>query len=381
MKSLSKKPSPLYLQHKRILKKIFIQIKKVFYKSAFIRGPFVGKFEKQFAKVVGAKYCISCGNGTDALYIALKAIGIKPGDEVITSAHSWISTSETISQIGAKVVFIDTDKDTFTINPTEIENKISKKTKAIVAVHLFGHPANMNKICRVAKKYKLKIIEDCAQAHLARFKNKHVGTFGEIGTFSFFPGKNLGAAGDAGCIVTNKKKHASFCRLFSDHGGKGIHVIEGINSRLDGIQAAILSLKLPFLKKWTLRRIAIAAKYSEKLKHLPNIILPITKKNCVHVFHQYTIKYPERDKLQKYLENKKIFCTVNYPVALPFLKAYRHLNLNTYNFPNAKKNQETLLCLPVYPELTEKEQNKIINAIKKFVKENIKNKLKNIEKL
>ncbi|SVD78190.1 uncharacterized protein METZ01_LOCUS431044, partial [marine metagenome] len=238
----------LKAQYHSIKEEIDTAIQNVINETAFIKGKYVQNFEEEYAEIYGVKHCISCANGTDAIYITLKALGIGPGDEVITTALSWISTSETITQAGARVVFVDIDPDYYTIDTAKIENKITEKTKAIIPVHLYGHPGNMTDIMAIAEKYNLKVIEDCAQAHFAQWKGKYVGTFGIAGTFSFFPGKNLGAFGDAGCIVTNDDELAQKVRMFAHHGAlkKHHHEFEGINSRLDGLQAAVLSVKLKY---------------------------------------------------------------------------------------------------------------------------------------
>ena len=239
----------LYAQYLCIKPGIDAAIAQVIKRSAFIRGPFLDAFEKDFAKLMGVPHCVSCANGTDALYISMRALGLKPGDEVVTTAHSWIATSETITQAGGQVVFCDTDRDTFTIDPAQIEAKITPRTVGIIPVHLYGQPADMGAIMAIAKKRRLWVLEDCAQAHLARFDGKTVGTFGNAAAFSFYPGKNLGAMGDAGAIVTSSGPLAEHAAMFARHGGlvKGDHRIEGINSRLDGLQAAILSVTLKHL--------------------------------------------------------------------------------------------------------------------------------------
>ena len=231
--------------------------------SAFIRGPAVEHFEKAFAATVGTKHCVSCANGTDALYIAYRALGLQPGDEVITSAHSWIASSETITQAGGSVVFADTDPATSTIDPADIARKITPRTRGLVPVHLYGQPADMDAIMALARKHNLWVVEDCAQAHLAHYRGRMVGTFGQAATFSFYPGKNLGAMGDAGALVTNDDAVENFAAMFARHGGrnKGTHEIEGINSRLDGLQAAILNVKLPHLSAWTKARQTLARDY------------------------------------------------------------------------------------------------------------------------
>ena len=227
------------------------------------------EFKEDYADIYGVKHVINCANGTDAIYIALKALGIGRGDEVITTSTSWISTSETITQTGAKVVFVDIDPTFNTIDVNKIESKITERTKAIIPVHLYGHPADMSTIMDISYKYNLKVIEDCAQSHFAKWNNENVGTIGDVGTFGFFPGKNLGAFGDAGCIITNNDElHEKMRKIFSKHGalGKHDHKIEGINSRMDGIQASILSVKLKYIKKWTQQRIDNAKIYHKILQ-------------------------------------------------------------------------------------------------------------------
>src|SRR3979409_2507011 len=240
----------LQLQYRTIKGEIDAAIAAVIRDNAFIRGPYVEAFEQQFASAVDVKHCVSCANGTDALYLAMAALKVQPGDEVITTAHSWISTSAMITHAGATVVFCDTDGTTFTIDPAAIEAAITPRTVGIIPVHLYGQPADMDVIMAIARKHNLWVIEDCAQAHLARYKGQQVGTFGEAATFSFYPGKNLGAMGDAGCIVTRDEKLADYMTMYARHGGKGNHQIEGINSRMDGLQAAILNVKLKHIAEW-----------------------------------------------------------------------------------------------------------------------------------
>src|SRR5436190_8955123 len=241
----------LHAQYLGIKAEIDSAIGEVIAQSAFIRGKHVDTFEQAWVRTLKVKHCISCANGTDALYITMRGLGLKPGDEVITTAHSWIATSETITQAGGRVVFCDTDDVTFTIDPALIEDRITPATVGIIPVHLYGQSADMESIMAIARKHNLWVIEDCAQAHLARYKGKLVGTFGNAATFSFYPGKNLGAYGDAGCIVTNDDRLADWTTTYARHGGKGDHVMEGMNSRLDGLQAAILNVKLRHLAQWT----------------------------------------------------------------------------------------------------------------------------------
>ena len=357
----------LKTQYHSIKEEIDTAIQNVISETAFIKGKYVQKFEEEYADAYGVKHVISCANGTDAIYITLKAMGIGPGDEVITTALSWISTSETITQTGARVVFVDIDPDYYTIDTAKIEEKITNKTKAIIPVHLYGHPANMSKIMVIAKKYNLKVVEDCAQAHFAKWQGKYVGTYGDAGTFSFFPGKNLGAYGDAGCIVTNDDDLAEKMRRFSRHGalGKHDHEIEGINSRLDGLQAAILSVKLKYIHEWTDLRIQHAALYNKLLSANEDIAIPRTHQDAKHVFHLYVIRIESRDGLQNHLKDNGISIGIHYPTALPFLKAYNYLRHTPKDFPVAYEYPNQILSLPIYPELSNNDQRIIIDTIKK----------------
>lgn len=343
----------LHAQYQSIKPEIDAAIAEVIAQSAFIRGAHVERFEQAWAQTLGVKHCVSCANGTDALYIAMRGLGIKPGDEVVTTAHSWIATSETITQAGGRVVFCDTDYDTFTIDPALIESKITPRTVGIIPVHLYGQPADMDPIMAVARKHKLWVIEDCAQAHLARYKGKLVGTFGNVATFSFYPGKNLGAYGDAGCGVTNDDRLADWMGTFARHGGKGEHVMEGINSRMDGLQAAILNVKLPHLETWTAARRRVAARYDSLLAELEDIVTPAVAASRDHVYHLYVIRTEERDALKKHLADCGIATVLNYPKALPFYPAYSYLGHTPRDFPQAYANQSQILSLPIYPEITD----------------------------
>ncbi len=360
----------LKAQYNSIKEDIDKSIKSVIDKTSFIKGEFVSNFEREYAKEYGVKNCIGCGNGTDAIYIALKSLNIGNGDEVITVANTWISTSETISQTGAKPVFIDIDSRLYTISIDEIENKITDRTKAIIVVHLYGQPVSMERILTLTNKYNLYLIEDCAQAHFAKYDGKYVGTFGNVGTFSFFPGKNLGAYGDAGAIVTNDNKLSKKMRMFANHGQlvKHEHIIEGINSRLDGMQAAILSVKLKHIKKWNSMRRNVAIYYSEMLSDIPQIELPIENNNSYHVYHLYVIKAENRSKLQKFLSDKGISTSIHYPTPLPLLEAYKYLQYNRSDFPKASKCQSKILSIPMFPELSKEQVRYIATNIRQFYK-------------
>lgn len=356
----------LHAQYLSIKPEIDAAIADVIAQSAFIRGAHVDAFEQAWARTLGVKHCVSCANGTDALYIAMRALGIKPGDEVITTAHSWISTSETITQAGGRVVFVDTDDVTFNINPELIEAKISPRTVGIIPVHLYGQPADMDPIMQIARKRNLWVIEDCAQAHLARYKGRLVGTFGNIATFSFYPGKNLGAYGDAGCAVTNDDRLADWMATFARHGGKGEHVMEGINSRMDGLQAAILNVKLPHLSAWTEARRRVAARYTELLRGVGDVVTPDVGRDRDHVYHLYVIRTARRDALKKHLADAGIATVLNYPKALPFYPAYANLGHQPGDFPTAFANQCRILSLPIYPEIGEELLRHVSCALKAF---------------
>lgn len=356
----------LHAQYLSIKQEIDEAIAEVIRETSFIRGPHVDKFEKEFADLVGVKHCVSCANGTDAIYIVMKGLGLKPDDEVITTAHSWISTSETITQAGGRVVFCDTDRETFTIDPSLIEAKITPRTVGIIPVHLYGQSADMDLIMEIAARHKLWVIEDCAQAHLAEYKGRQVGTFGRAATFSFYPGKNLGAMGDAGCLVTNDDKLAEWSALYARHGGKGDHQIEGINSRLDGLQAAILSVKLPHLRKWTEERRRVAALYDLALAGITQVETPRIAEGRSHVYHLYVIRCDRRDQLKKHLAEHGIPTVLNYPKALPFYPAYAYLGHKTEDFPDAYSNQSRILSLPIYPEMTAEQVATVASAIREF---------------
>jgi dTDP-4-amino-4,6-dideoxygalactose transaminase len=356
----------LHAQYLSIKDEIDRAIAEVIAESAYIRGRHVDTFEQAWARTLGVKRCVSCANGTDAIYIALRGLGLKPGDEVITSAHSWISTSETITQAGGRVVFCDTEENTFTVDPADIERKITPATVGIIPVHLYGQPADMGRIMAIAKKHNLWVIEDCAQAHLASYKGQLTGTFGNVATFSFYPGKNLGAYGDAGCIVTNDDRLANWMATFARHGGKGDHIMEGINSRMDGLQAAILNAKLPHLPAWTAARRRVATCYNELLEDVGDVIPPTVEPDRDHVYHLYVIRTENRDALKEHLSQAGISTVLNYPKALPFYPAYAYLGHVPKDFPAAYFNQARILSLPIYPEMPEQATTHVANTISQF---------------
>lgn len=358
----------LHAQYRSIRAEMDAAIAEVIATSAFIRGPFVERFERAFAEAMGVPHCVSCANGTDSLYIAMHALGLKPGDEVIAPAHSWISTTETITQAGGTVVFCDTDPATFTIDPAQIEAKITPRTVGIIPVHLYGQPADMDPIMALAQKHRLWVIEDCAQAHLARYKGRRVGSFGQAASYSFYPGKNLGAMGDAGAVLTADAELASRVAMFARHGGltKGDHQIEGINSRLDGLQAAVLSVKLPHLQAWTARRKEVARAYGELLAGIDGLTLPHVAAGREPVWHLYVVQHEQRDALARHLAERGIQTVVNYPVALPFLPAYSRLGHRPADFPVAHRHQSRILSLPIFPEITAAQMQAVAEAIRSF---------------
>ncbi len=363
----------LKAQYRSLKSEIDPAIQSVISETAFIGGKYVDAFEKAFAQKFGVKHCLSCASGTDAIYISLKALGIGPGDEVITAANTFIATSETITQAGARPVFVDID-EYFHLDPGLLEEKITKKTKAVVPVHLYGQPAAIDVIQGICDAHGLPLIEDCAQSHFATFGPRKTGTFGLAGTFSFYPGKNLGAYGDAGAIITNDDAFARNARLFANHGSlqKHVHEIEGINSRLDAIQAVVLATKLGHIDNWNSARHAHALKYNAFLESISGIQRPKLRDNAFHIFHIYAIRTHRRDELADYLKSKGISTGIHYPTALPFMPAYSHLGHKASDFPRAYQYQGEILSLPMYPELSDEQIEYVSNSIGEFFNTQIK---------
>lgn len=345
-------------------------MRDVFDAGIFVGGPYVHQFEEAFRKLCQAAYCVGVGNCTDALFLSLKALGIGPGDEVITPAFSWISTSEVISLAGAIPVFADVEADHYTIDVTDIEKKVTGKTRAIIAVHLYGQPSDMDALHRVCEAHQLDLIEDCSHAFLARSGNKPTGNFGRMACFSFYPTKNLGAYGDAGCVITEDPDLAARIRKLANHGGliKDEHQIEGTNSRLDTLQAALLAAKIPHLPGWTQRRVSIAAIYNERLGKLPQIQVPAVRQGTYHTFHLYVIRAEQRDELRKHLRAQGVETQIHYPHAIPFEPAYKHLTHTPKEFPVSARLQDSVLSLPVFPELTDEEVQYVCEQITVFYK-------------
>lgn len=358
----------LKAQYRSLKTEIDIAISQCVDDSNFIRGKSVGSFEASFSEYLGAKFCIGCGNGTDALEIILKSLKIGAGDEVIVPALTWIATAEAVNNVGAEPVFVDINPANFTIDHTKIKDKITKKTKAIIPVHLYGSPADMSEILTLAEEGGLFVIEDCAQAHGSEYKGQKIGTFGIASAFSFFPSKNLGAFGDAGAIVTNSKEVADNARMITNHGQlleRHAHSIIGRNSRLDTIQAAILNVKLPFLDKWNESRRGVANNYMSDLKASSELLLPQLENDKKHVFHLFVIRTQIREKIMAALNDSNISCGIHYPKALPFLDAYRYKKHKMTDFPVSSKITNEILSIPVYPEITQEQVGRICNTINK----------------
>ncbi|WP_130805787.1 DegT/DnrJ/EryC1/StrS family aminotransferase [Senegalia massiliensis] len=364
--------------------------------SKYIMGENVVKFEREFNKYLNVKHSISVGNGTDALVIALKALGIGEGDEVITSTYTFFATAESISAVGAVPVFVDVEKDTFNIDPQKIEEKITEKTRAIMPVHIFGQPADMDEINIIAKKHNLYVIEDACQAIGAQYKGKMVGTLGDIAAFSFFPTKNLGAAGDGGMIVTNNDNIATIVKALRTHGSgengqkaynllngekeevkkdsedntvynplKYYNYLIGFNSRLDEIQAALLRVKLRELDKWNNKRVDTAKHYNESLNET-ELVVPYKSENGTHVYHMYILQSEDRSGLVEYLKENGIATGVYYPVPLHQQKAYKDLGYKKGDMPNSEYLSERTFAVPIYPELNNEQKEYIVETIKKF---------------
>ena len=336
----------------------------------WLLGPQTELFEEEFAKTIGVKHCISCSSGASAIQIALKAAGIGPGDEVITTPFTFIATTSSVSLTGAQFVFADIDPHTYNLDVADVERKITKKTKAILPVHLYGYPAHMDAIMHLANEHGLKVIEDCAQAHLAAYNGVMVGGIGDAGCFSFYPSKNLGACGDAGCITTNDDGIANRCRSLR-HSGRALgkayeYDLEGSTLRMDEIQAAILRVKLPHLEEWTEKRRKAAAWYEEGLSGVPVILPPTPPADSSQSYYVFTIRAEKRDELQSYLKARNIGSAVYYPVPLYKQPAYAHLGLKAEDYPNAEKAAQEVLSIPMFPEITQEQVFRVCDTIRAF---------------
>lgn len=354
-------------QYEPLKKEIDEAIQSVIAQTSFVLGRQVEEFEEAFASYCGAKHCISVHSGTAALHIALLAMGVGPGDEVVTAPNSFIATAEAISFSGAQPRFVDAELDTANIDVDKIASAITEKTRAIIPVHLYGQPARMSKIMELAKAHNLKVLEDACQAHGARYRGARAGTIGDAGCFSFYPGKNLGAAGDGGAVVTNDAELAEKMRLLRNHGSerKYHHDIIGHNFRLDSIQCAILTVKLKHLDEWNLKRRAVAAFYDKRLLDAPGVYPIKVIDDCEPVYHLYVVRTDDSLKLQNTLKEMKVAHGIHYPIPIHLQPAYEYLRLKEGSFPNSELLSKSIVSLPIYPELTGDEQERVVTAVLK----------------
>jgi len=342
---------------------------KVIENQAFILGPKVEQTENELSTYIGTKFALGCSSGTDALILALKALDIGDGDEVITTPYTFFATASLITRVGAKAVFVDIEPDTYNIDATKIEAAITPKTKAIMPVHLFGQCADMDAIMSISKKHGLKVIEDAAQAIGATYKGKQAGTFGDIGCFSFFPSKNLGCFGDGGLVSTNNKELYERMKGLRVHGGQVQyqHLEIGMNARFDALQAAVISVKLPYLNEWTDGRISNAAKYNDAFKSVDQITTPVAKEGNRHIFNQYILRLDKRDELKKHLSDNEVGCAIYYPISLHQQKCFEYLGYKQGDFPNSEYAAKHTLALPVYTELPAESLAFVVKTIVDFV--------------
>jgi len=353
----------------QIYDEIMEKIKYLIDNTRFIGGEEVEKFEEEFADYCNAEYAIACGNGTDALILALHALGIGPGDKVITVPNTFIATAEAVNNVGAQVDFVDVREDTYLMDPMRLRNYLERQEsttniKAVIPVHLYGQMADMEAIMEIAKEYDLKVIEDAAQAHGAELNEKRAGGYGDVATFSFYPGKNLGAFGDAGAVITNDRNIANKVKMLANHGRieKYEHQLEGYNSRLDSIQATVLRVKLKYLKEWTTARIKKANYYNELLSE-QEVITPVVKNVARHVYHLYVVRTKERDRLRSKLNEMNISTGIHYPIPLHLQPAYNYLGYKVGDYPVSEKVSNEILSLPLWPEITKQEINKVVKEI------------------
>jgi dTDP-4-amino-4,6-dideoxygalactose transaminase len=359
----------LKMQYRSIKDEIDAAIAAVIAQSAFVGGPFVKEFEEAYARYCGVGHCVGVANGTDAIAVALKVLGVGPADEVITAANTFIATSEAITLAGARVVFVDIDPATCNIDVAKIEEKITPKTRVIVPVHLWGQPADMDPVRVIAKKHGLSVLGDAAQAHGSLYKGRPIATLADVTCFSFYPGKNLGAYGDGGAIVTDNAEWAEKARMLSNHGRstKYGHEVEGVNSRLDGIQAAVLNVKLRHLEAWTDARRANAYRYNALFQG-SGVVTPKELDDVRAVYHLYVVRVPasQRAELQASLKQAGIDTGIHYPIALPYLNAYTHLGHTEREFPEALKASGEILSLPMFAELTDEQAAHVVSRIRAF---------------
>jgi dTDP-4-amino-4,6-dideoxygalactose transaminase len=361
----------LKAQHRALKNEILPLWEEILESAAFVGGKHVSAFEKEFAKACSVEHCIAVNSGTDALRFAFLALGLEPGDEVITVPNTFIATTEAITQAGGKLVFVDVDQTTYNMDPSNLEAAITPLTKGIVPVHLYGQPADMDAILSIAEHHGLWVVEDACQAHLAEYKDRKTGSMGAAGAFSFYPGKNLGACGEGGAVTTNNKDLAAKVRMLRDHGQvkKYFHEFEGFNGRCDALQAAALRVKLKLLPAWNEARRKNAQLYFNFLADADGIVLPKINENCLPVFHLFVIQVEKRDKVQEALAKVGISTGLHYPVPLHLQRAYEQMELTMGSFPVTEACAKRILSLPMYPELKAEQIGKVSDSLKRIVEE------------
>ncbi len=352
----------LKLQYRMLKPQMDVAISSVLERSAYIMGKEHNDFEQSFAAYIGARHCLGVSTGTDALELAIRACGIGPGDEVITAANTFIATTEAISCTGASIRLVEVDPRTYNMDPNQIESAITARTKALIPVHLYGQPADMNPIMDIAHKHGLKVIEDCAQAHGAKYHGQKAGTFGDAACFSFYPGKNLGAYGDGGAIVTNDDGIADRVKLLRNHGSseKYVHEIEGYCRRLDNLQAAVLGVKLPYLDEWNAARRRAAALYDQLLAEVPDVVTPYVLPGVEPVYHLYVIQISNRDQVQTALKEQGVETGIHYPIPLHQQPAYKNLGYKPEDFPVSTMLGPRILSLPMFGDITEEQIRTVV---------------------
>ena len=356
-------------QYQSIKPEIENAINEVFDSVMFAGGPFVQKFEEEFAESHMAKYCVGVNNGTAALHLMMMALDIGYGDEVIVPANTFFASAEAVSLSGATPVFVDCDDKFYNLDPSKIEAAVSRRTKAIMAVHLYGQPAPMSMINHIANKHGIMVLEDCAQAHLAQFENKFVGTHGIAGSFSFYPGKNLGAYGEAGAVLTNDKDLYHKMQMIKDHGSakKYYHDIIGHNYRMEALQAAILSVKLKYLQEWTEKRRASATLYNSQLEDLNSVlVLPKAMDDALHVYHLFVVQVPNRESFMQFMADNGVFTGIHYPLPCHLQKAYQDLNYGKGSFKNTERFADHIVSLPMSEQLTSEQIEHVTGVIRNY---------------
>ncbi len=354
-------------QLRPLRKELDAAIARTLDQCSFCLGPDVAQFERDFARYCGAQHAVGFNSGTSALHVAMLLLKIGPGDEVITTPQTFVATSWAISYVGARPVYVDIDDATFNLDPKLVERAITPRTRAIMPVHLYGHPCNLDPLLEICRKYGLPLVEDAAQAHGAKYRGKTVGTFGDLSGFSFYPGKNLGACGEGGALVTNDAAHAARARSLREHGSsqRYYHDEIGFNYRMEGIQGAVLGIKLKHLDNWTRERRRVAHRYHELLADTP-LQLPREADYAESVYHVYAVRHPRRDELKKHLEANQIGCALHYPLPLHLQKCYAFLGHKPGDFPVAEKAARECLSLPIYPELTDDQLQRVASVIRNF---------------